>query len=103
MKFILVSLLFVSSAFAFETQFELSVQKLERDADLKTMKEELMLEAKDSCRIREHQGIVKRITGWEVVVIPERDRSADSRCEWRGSCYVPALVSLSAEFHCEID
>jgi hypothetical protein len=101
-KFALVSLFFISSAFAFESQYELSVQKFESDFSLEEMKTELLDEAQASCSFRDHQGNVSRISDFSIAHISEQDFSSDPRCEWRGSCYMPAQVKLSAQFNCKL-
>lgn len=99
MKLAFVSLFFMTSAFAFETEFEITNTHFE----INRAKEEVLREAEESCRIREIQGTVKQVSDWKVMVIPEQDLSADPRCHWRGSCFIPAQVNVTAQFSCKLE
>lgn len=105
MKFALALLLCLSTeAFAHDFGIEFSETVLKIDRGQNTVieaKSELTQKAQESCRIREILGTVTQISDFKVTHIAEQDRSADPRCHWRQSCYLPAMVSVSATFVCE--
>ena len=107
MKAMLISMcvLFSMSCFANNSgtfEYEETVTKIDRDSgrEIDEAKEELVKIAENSCRIHDVVGQVTRISDFEIVNVPEQI-SNDPRCEWRGNCYMPARISVTAKFRCE--
>ena len=98
MKSLLVVLLSLSVAQAASIfEYEESATRF----DLESATNEVVVSAENACRIHGVKGTVTRISDFEITDIPEQDFSSDPKCEWRGSCYMPAQVNVIAKFRCE--